>query len=270
MNAENEGYGAGANKGLDYLWQEGWYDYFGVANDDIHPATDCLCEMVNAFLELEAAGQRPGIIGPVSNQVNGLQKVDIGTYSDIPSLLERSEKYHRTHVNSVTEAIQIRGLFFLMSADCFNEVGGFDPRFGIGNFEDDDLNIRARLAGFSLWMAQGAFLHHEGSTTFKELGIDYGSNIDRNLSLLLEKYGAKDFGSLMTSPKMPLDGELLQPLTKEARSSGFTCKINGETVDLIHQATPIEFAIWLGRQLEDLPRDARERLIHALKNRAVA
>ncbi|HMS54994.1 MAG TPA: hypothetical protein PKA27_06300 [Fimbriimonadaceae bacterium] len=46
---------------------------------------------------------------------------------------------------------------------------------------------------------------------------------------------------------------------------GKRIKINGEWVDLIYQASDLEFAVWIAQQLRDLPRTERSRLIQVLE-----
>ncbi len=55
---ENLGYGRGANRGLDYLWQEAWFDLYAVSNDDVYPAVDCIPQLVAAFEELRRSPAR--------------------------------------------------------------------------------------------------------------------------------------------------------------------------------------------------------------------
>lgn len=263
-NSENRGYGLGANDGLRVLSNLGSFDLIGVTNDDVYPAVDCICEMVCAYQELHALGHKPGMIGPVSNCVNGAQQVNIGEYGNVDELVRRSEAYQRKHHDSADTALQIRGLFFLMSREVFDTVGGFDPRFGIGNFEDDDLNLRIRSAGYTLWIAKGAYLHHEGSKTFQELGVDYSQNIQRNLQLILEKWNATDFSELIQFGGCLPGEQIYQSLTSEPKSSGLTFAMNGETVDIIHQASDIEFVSWLVQELANKPREARLKIIEAI------
>jgi hypothetical protein len=44
--------------------------------------------------------------------------------------------------------------------------------FGLGFFDDDDLCLRARRAGFSLAVALDCYVHHFGSQTFRAMGVD--------------------------------------------------------------------------------------------------
>ncbi len=190
---ENLGYGQGANLGLDWLLQTGQFDYIGVTNDDVLPAIDCLSDLAQALVDLENAGHNPGMIGPVSNEVAGVQKVEISPYGDYPGMIRSSNEHSRKYHSSATPYPQIRGLCFLSPTEAFKLVGGFDPRFGLGNFEDDDLNVRFRLAGYTLWRCDGAFLHHHGSSTFKSLNLDYQACINKNLKLFIDKWQVAKF-----------------------------------------------------------------------------
>lgn len=68
-------------------------------------------------------------------------------------------------------------------------IGGLDPRFGLGNFEDDDFSLRARLAGFESWIAEDCFVHHFGSRTFAGAKINYEESLRKNWSLFKRKWG---------------------------------------------------------------------------------
>lgn len=261
--SENLGYGRGANRGLDYLWQEAWFDYYVVSNDDIYPSVDFMPQMVSAFGELLKQELSPGVLGCVTNEISGSQRVDIGGYTNLAEMQDKARLWSRQNHSSATQAQQVRGLFMMIHPDCLSTVGGFDPRFGIGNFEDDDHNLRCRQAGYTLWNVDGAFLHHMGSSTFKELGIDYTLNIDRNLNLILEKWEANEFTEMFDQP---IEGRnIYVPLSAKTDPSGVTVRINGEEVDLINQASNMEFAAFVMRELQSKNRVARFAVVEALK-----
>ncbi|MBC8065977.1 MAG: methyltransferase domain-containing protein [Chlorobia bacterium] len=261
--SENLGYGRGANRGLDYLWQEAWFDYYVVSNDDVYPSVDFLPQMVTALGELKKQDLNPGVLGCVTNEISGSQRVDIGGYSSIAEMQEQARLWSKEHHSGATQTVQIRGVFMLIDPDCLSKVGGFDPRFGIGNFEDDDHNLRCLQAGFTLWQVDGAFLHHMGSSTFKDLGIDYTLNMDRNLNLILEKWDTPSFESLWTLPAE--NRNVYVPLTADVETSGVCIKINGEPVDLINQASNMEFAAYVMQQIQGKDREVRFAIVEALK-----
>lgn len=258
---ENLGYGRGANLGLDYLWQESYFDYYGVVNDDVVPAVACTIEMVSAMQALEAMGHKPGMIGPMSNRVHGRQYVEIGGYNDLQGMMYRAERFHRAHHSSVTGHDQVRGLYLLIHPDCLSDIGGFDPRFGLGNFEDDDYNLRAKLAGYTNWIADGAFLFHFGSTTFAKLELDYQGSIDRNSQIFQWKWDLANIDDWPHLSEAPEGLKLFVPLTAQPNPE-FAVNINGrETVDLIHQASDTEFAAWVFERMKHRPRDFRRAVV---------
>lgn len=262
---ENVGYGAGCNAGLAALSEMGGFDLIGVTNDDVYPTLECLSEMVAALCELEKLGHNPGLIGPVSNNINGPQQKAIGEYADPSQLEARAREWLERHHESVTETVQLRGLFFLMTQTCFQTVGGFDTCFGIGNFEDDDLNLRARLAGFTIWIADGAFLHHYGSTTFRSLGIDYTANMQRNAETFLRKWKLQRLEDWPTLAACPEGTSLHCPVGHPQTDPRFRVRLNGEVVDLVEQASDVEFAAWIVSRLSSRPRTDRLRVLETVE-----
>lgn len=268
---ENLGFGMGANLGLDWLRQEGWFDLFGVTNDDVMPAIDCLPQIVSAFDDLREAGEKPGVIGPVTNQIHGAQQVDIGKYTNFDEMIELSNKWNAEHHSCGTPTDRVRGLLMLIDPSCLSDVGGFDPIFGLGNWEDDDHNLRCRLAGYSLWIADGAFLHHQGSATFKEIGLKYEANIHRNLELICEKWGVsriEDFfaiaGQELAKPAEP-SWPLFVSLSAAPQFSGHRVRIEKEVVDLVYQATDMEFCAFVYEAIKHRPREERLAILESMQ-----
>lgn len=260
---ENLGYGPGANLGLHELSQRG-YDLYGVTNDDVLPTTACMTELVMATLALIDSGQRVGMIGPVSNNINGRQQVQIGTFSDLPTLMYRAEEYHRAHHSSATQHVQLRGMFFLCTPSFLQQVGGFDPRFAIGNFEDDDLNLRARLAGFSTWIVDGAFMFHHGSMTFRPAGeAAYTALLDRNKEIFQWKWDLMDPNDWPQLEEAPSDVSLFVPLDA-GFDQEYPVNVNGVTLDLVNQCSDIEFVNWVFDRMKVRPRSLRREVIKLL------
>ena len=212
----NLGYGAGSNLGLHFLQERGGFEYFAVSNDDVIPATDCICELVSAMQNLELLEKNPGVIGPMSNIVNGSQQIDLGSMDSYLEMLYRADRWRIEHHDAAFETSQVRGLFMLIHPRCLEMVGGFDPQFGLGNCEDDDHNVRTHYAGFTLWIAEGAFLYHSGSQTFRSLEVDYKSIMRENAELFARKWQAKGGIDHYEIEGIPEGVELFIPLTQRA------------------------------------------------------
>ncbi len=81
------------------------------------------------------------------------------------------------------------GFCLLVRRAVLEQIGGFDERYGLGFFDDDDLCVRARAAGFRLLVALDVFVHHFGSRTFAGLGIDCRQQLHDNFQRSREKWG---------------------------------------------------------------------------------
>lgn len=264
---ENEGYGRGCNAGLSELTKKN-LDFAGVMNDDVLPGLDCLYELVYAFRQLAALGHSPGAIGPVSNEINGGQRVDLGAFEDVSGMKKLARDFWHANRSTANQTLQLRGLLLLWSQACLKAVGGFDPRFGMGNFEDDDHNLRTRLAGFTLWIAGGSFLFHHGSSTFKSIKLDYEANIRRNSEAMIRKWDLERLEEWVALDSTPAGVSLHVPF--DAAPDGPCIKINGEAVDLVHQASDIEFAAWIMHQSPSRTAEGRRALIEMLTRPAAA
>jgi hypothetical protein len=159
----------------------------------------------------------------------------------------------------------------LFGRECLAEVGGFDPRFNIGNFEDDDHNLRCKLAGYSLWIAEGSYLWHHGSQTFGAL-MDNKSNkynecIERNKEIFQWKW---DLATLEEWPQIteaPAGVQIRVPFDAKWEKS-FPVKIDQYEFDLLSQASDIEFAQWMWDRMKNRPRTIRKDLVKLLMESA--
>lgn len=62
----------------------------------------------------------------------------------------------------------LAGYAFLIRRSVFEDLGGFDPAFGRGYFEDSDLTRRILRAGHWVGMHPGTALHHESHGSFSK------------------------------------------------------------------------------------------------------
>ena len=180
---QNLGYAAGNNAGIAV--SEG--DYVLLLNNDV-VATPGWLERLVAHAE---RNPRVGIVGPMTNLISGPQRVDAVSYqtSNLNGLNEFAARWAEEHAGEAVVCRRVVGFCALLSRSLIDEIGGLDTRFGIGNFEDDDLCIRAVLAGFRCVIAKDCFVHHFGSRTFAGEGIDRDRLILANWEILKEKWG---------------------------------------------------------------------------------
>jgi GT2 family glycosyltransferase len=64
---------------------------------------------------------------------------------------------------------EVHGICFMVRHRVFEALGPFDENFRVGQFEDADFFLRAKLAGVKMAVTGGSFLHHFGSITQKAI-----------------------------------------------------------------------------------------------------
>lgn len=83
------------------------------------------------------------------------------------------------------------GFCFLIKKPVFQLLGGFDEQFENGFFEDTDLVLRIRRAGYRVMIAGDTFVHHFGSRTFRANNL----NIDHWMHINATKFTNKHFSA---------------------------------------------------------------------------
>jgi GT2 family glycosyltransferase len=138
-NATNMGFAAGANAGIRAARGE----RILLLNNDVIVTEGWLAGLARHLDSQPAVG----LVGPVSNYVSGPQLDVTANYDTMEGMVEHAVRTRRTQAGRAEEARRLVGFCLLARADVFQAIGLFDEGFGMGNFEDDDLCIRAALGG---------------------------------------------------------------------------------------------------------------------------
>jgi GT2 family glycosyltransferase/Flp pilus assembly protein TadD len=143
------------------------------------------------LIEASEQDDRIGIVGPRSNNVPGPQRVEGVGYNPetLEGLEDFSERMAERWRGRSMPHWRIVGFCMLIKRKVIERIGGLDPRFAIGNFEDDDYCLRAHLAGFGARIAENCFVHHFGAQTFKGNGLDHSATMDHNWRIFKNKWG---------------------------------------------------------------------------------
>lgn len=181
-NNQNLGFAKAINQGMAIA--EG--DYLIWLNNDIVVTPFWLSRILALH---ESIGQ-PAIIGPMANNVSGLQAVQ-QTPHDLSQLTTFSKTWFLQHSGQIEHVARLVGFLFSIPREIFEQLGGVDISFGIGNFEDDDYCLRAAVLGVPCLIAKDVFVHHFGSSTFAAHHIDYNTMITGNLKVLCDKWHVK-------------------------------------------------------------------------------
>jgi glycosyltransferase involved in cell wall biosynthesis/Flp pilus assembly protein TadD len=182
-NAENRGFPAAVNQGLAAARGE----FVVLLNNDVVVTPGWLDRLASWA---DGDGSRVGLVGPVTNYAPAPQ-LTLPTYqSDLGGLDEYARRRAEVFAGQALETQRLTGFCLLIRHEVLDEIGGrLDEGFGLGFFDDDDLCLRARKAGYKLLVALDAYVHHFGSRTFRALGVDTTKLLQENLEKFRQKWG---------------------------------------------------------------------------------
>lgn len=183
-NKENEGFAKGNNQGVEKATGE----TILFLNNDTVVTPGWLDSLINTLYSSE----KIGIVGPVSNNVSGNQQISV-TYNQetLEGLEDFAADYVKEKSGEKNKVLRLVGFALACKKEVLDAIGLFDESFGIGNFEDDDLCLRALREGYELYIAKDSFVHHYGSVTFKNSPINFNQLLYTNQTKLYEKWGFK-------------------------------------------------------------------------------
>jgi glycosyltransferase involved in cell wall biosynthesis/predicted Zn-dependent protease len=194
-NESNRGFARGCNQGLAASRGR----YLILLNNDTIVTAGWLHGLIACASH---DGPRIGLVGAVSNYSAPPQQITV-TYRNLEDLEAFAARRRQEHAGQALEAERLLGFCLLIRREVFEKLGALDERFGLGFFEDDDLSVRAREAGFRLAVALDVFVHHFGSRTFASLGIDCYRQLEDNFAVFRDKWGSERCRGYRLPERMP-------------------------------------------------------------------
>ena len=183
FNDLNLGFPAAVNQGI----QAAKGKYIVIANNDIVFTEGWL----ERLIEVAESDNKIGIVGPISNEVSGVQIDKEANYKTINEMHLYAKVVKGKNKESVFEFPRVAFLCTLIKREVIDKIGGLDERFTPGNFEDDDFCLRAQLANYKTVIAQDVFIHHYGSKSFKADGEKkYFERLKINHKIFVKKWDA--------------------------------------------------------------------------------
>jgi GT2 family glycosyltransferase len=201
INPRNRGFAAAINQGVAAARGE----VIVLANSDIEVTPGWLEELLAALAQPQA-----GLAGPLTNYCGGVQKIEVD-YEKSGGPDGVAEQLRQWRGGCFREVDKLVGFLMAVTRETLDAVGPWDERFGIGNFEDDDYCLRVRLLGLRCMMAEGAYVHHEGSATFRGERIGYLELMQKNREIYMQKWRNPDL-ALLPSLLRRLDTQASQEI----------------------------------------------------------
>jgi len=157
-NREHVGLAKGWNQGIE----ESRGEYILLLNNDVVVAEGWLSGLLDCLKHAPSAG----IVGPMTNDVSGPQRVISEEYTSVDSLDKFSAQFREKYRHRRIAFRNIAGFCMLFRRSLVEEIRKLDESFGTSNDEDDDFCLRAALAGYQNYIAGDVFIHRFGDRDF--------------------------------------------------------------------------------------------------------
>lgn len=180
---ENRGYPVACNLGLAAARG----DYLVLLNNDV-VVTDAWLDQLIALANAESG---IAMTGPVSNYASPPQLVPETDYRDLEEMRRFAAERRREQRGRWLKVAKLSGFCMLIKRRAFESIGPLDERFSPGFFDDDDWAMRASKAGYESAVALDLFVHHFGSRTFSDSGIDVETLLVENRKRFKDKWGSE-------------------------------------------------------------------------------
>ena len=178
-NTENKGFPAAINQGI----REASGEVIILLNNDVIVTPWWSDRLISALNQVS-------IVGPVTNYSAGLQKITTDLYNDKDELNKVAGGIYEDYEDNIQEVNWVIGFCMVFKKSLVDEIGYFDESIWPCCGEEIDFCLRAKKAGHKIGIAQGCYLHHDGSATFKAMDdLDYKNICLKNEKHLESKWG---------------------------------------------------------------------------------
>jgi len=118
---------------------------------------------LDALLGVAEMNPDAGLVGPVTNGLNGMQQVAAVDYDTLTGdgLEAFAMRQMLNHGSGHMRTLRLSGFCLLIKREVLARLGGLDRRFDGGFYEFNDYSLRAQMAGYQCLIARGCFVHQE-------------------------------------------------------------------------------------------------------------
>ena len=113
------------------------------------------------------------------------------TYQNEAEMVSFASEVTEKFKNKWSQKTKLIGFCLLFKKSVLEEVGVLDELFSPGNYEDDDISFRILLAGYKLLLCHNIFVHHFGSTSFRNDISKFNDLLSENELKFLDKWKIK-------------------------------------------------------------------------------
>ncbi|WP_297425177.1 glycosyltransferase [Clostridium sp.] len=224
LNDENVGFPKGCNIGIESAEKEN--DILLLNNDT--KVTPKWLDNLKACLYSD---DKIGATASITNYCSNYQSINV-PYTNMEEMLRFAEENNISSKEKWEEKARLVAFCMLIKREVIDKIGNLDERFTPGNFEDDDLSMRIIEAGYKLMLCNDSFIHHFGSTSFKQEYTKFYNILKTNTQKFEEKWGFNSNNQSLL--KFDIIGQINEPKEKEMNIIELDCGLGATLLKLKH------------------------------------
>lgn len=184
QNKENRGFAGGCNQGIEIAKGK----YIMLLNNDTVVTKNWLTNMV----DLLETNPDISMTGPLTNATVGKQQISVDYGEDLDMMQEFAYKISTSNTKPWRT---LRLVFFcvLIRKEIFQEVGLLDEDFLVGNYEDDDFNLRMLMMKKKMYICRNSYIHHFMNVSFTKNNLPREEIMMKNKIILENKWSHIDW-----------------------------------------------------------------------------
>ncbi|OGX68204.1 MAG: hypothetical protein A2189_01475 [Paenibacillus sp. RIFOXYA1_FULL_44_5] len=179
-NENNLGFPIACNQGMEIAVG----DNILLLNND----TIVTARWLDNLLKCLYSREEIGAVGPITNYSINEQAVPV-TYKTMDEMHQFADRCNQSNSSEWEERLTLVGFCVVFKKPVIDKIGLLDERFSPGNYEDDDYSYRIRQAGFEMMLCKDTYIHHYGSTSFRDNVAQYTKLLQTNQAKFIEKWG---------------------------------------------------------------------------------
>ena len=179
-NEENVGFPAGCNQGIEA--SRAGNDILLLNNDTIMLPNSLFWLRMGLYEE-----EKVGAVGSMSNNAVNDQMVK-KKFSSREEVIEYAISHNIPERNVLEKKTWLMGFALLLKRRALDEIGLLDTLYSPGCFEDNDIGVRLRYAGWNVYLCHNSFIYHYGSGAGQNKGA-WNESLRINREKFEQKWG---------------------------------------------------------------------------------
>ena len=179
QSEHNRGFAGGMNWGADHARGQ----WLLLVNSDTEFAPQALDALK---VVLRQVPSNVAMVGPVTNAAGNGQRL-WRPEADREEWLSIGAALHANPSGYLMPAYRCDFFCIAIRSDVWKQLGGLDPAFGLGYYEDFDFSLRVRQVGWEQAITEDVFVYHQGSASF-QASPQARALMKRNKQLLQRKH----------------------------------------------------------------------------------